>query len=78
MSVMFITVPLIIFLVIVAPLWLILHYRSQRNAGGSLSQDDYELLQALASKAESLQQRIHTLEKILDAETPDWRSHYGS
>ncbi|SHO56383.1 envelope stress response membrane protein PspB [Vibrio quintilis] len=74
MSVMFITVPLIIFMVIVAPLWLVLHYRSKRHSDHGLSEDDFERLQSLSTKAEALQERIHTLEKILDAETPAWRS----
>ncbi|SJN56750.1 envelope stress response membrane protein PspB [Vibrio ruber] len=76
MLVMLVSVPLIVFMVVVAPLWLILHYRSKKRSEGGLSQEDYEQLAALSAKADSLQQRVHTLEKILDDETPNWRSHY--
>ncbi|QMV14296.1 envelope stress response membrane protein PspB [Vibrio spartinae] len=76
MLVMLVSVPLIVFMVVVAPLWLILHYRSKKRSESGLSQEDYEQLAALSAKADSLQQRVHTLEKILDDETPNWRSHY--
>lgn len=69
-------VPLIIFMVIVAPIWLVLHYRSKRNTSGSLSYDDQQQIEALSRKADSLNKRVQTLEKILDSESPNWRNHY--
>ena len=39
-----------------------------------LSQDEYATLQELADRAEKMADRIHTLESILDAEAPQWRS----
>lgn len=74
MSTAFITAPLVIFLIFVAPLWLILHYRSKRKLDQGLSEQEREQLQQLSDKAVKMQQRIQTLEKILDAESPDWRS----
>jgi phage shock protein B len=38
-----------------------------------LSGDEFEQLQALANRAEALQDRIHSLERILDEESPNWR-----
>jgi len=73
MSMSFIMGPIIVFLVVVAPLWLILHYRSQRQASLGLSGEEHEQLQALAMRAEQMQERIITLERILDAEAPQWR-----
>ncbi|MFA0066489.1 envelope stress response membrane protein PspB [Vibrio breoganii] len=75
MSTALITVPLSVFLIFVAPLWLILHYRSKRKLGQGLSGDEREQLQQLSSKAVQMKQRIETLEKILDAESPNWRSN---
>ncbi len=66
-------VPLIVFLVVVAPIWLVLHYRSKRHTGQGLSAEDSAQLQALSDKAERMQERVITLEKILDAESPGWR-----
>ena len=73
MSMGFISVPLVVFMVIVAPLWLILHYRSKRQAGEGLSGEDQKKLETLVARAEDMQERIVTLERILDAEVPRWR-----
>ncbi|MBD1556972.1 envelope stress response membrane protein PspB [Vibrio sp. S9_S30] len=73
MSAAFITAPLIVFLIFVAPIWLVLHYRSKRKTAQGLSDEDFEKLQSLTRHAESMQQRVQTLERILDAESPNWR-----
>lgn len=65
--------PLMAFLIFVAPLWLILHYRGRRQAGQGLSTEEHEKLQSLVMRAEQMQERIKTLEQILDEEAPQWR-----
>lgn len=67
-------VTLIVFMVFVAPIWLILHYRSKKQISQGLSETELRSLQNLAQRAESMSERIQTLESILDAESPDWRS----
>jgi phage shock protein B len=69
-----IVAPIIIFMIFVAPIWLILHYRSKKQMSQGLSEDEYGNLQALADRAEKMADRIHTLESILDAEAPQWRN----
>ncbi len=76
MSTFFLTGPLIVFLIFVAPLWLLLHYRSKRKTDSALSSQDLERLQVLSEKAEAMQSRVDTLERILDAESPTWRRKY--
>ena len=44
MSSFFIAGPLIVFLIFVAPLWLLLHYRSKKKAAGGLSEDEFQKL----------------------------------
>ena len=66
--------PIIIFMVIVAPIWLILHYRSKRQISQGLSAEEDPQLSELSQSADKMSERIQTLEAILDAETPDWRS----
>lgn len=66
--------PVIIFMVIVAPIWLVLHYRSKRQISQGLSAEEYQQLSELSESADKMAERICTLEAILDAETPDWRS----
>ncbi|EOX4440453.1 envelope stress response membrane protein PspB [Vibrio alginolyticus] len=76
MSAFFIAGPVIVFLIFVVPLWLFLHYRSKRKTDSALSSQDLERLQVLSAKAEAMQSRVDTLERILDAESPTWRRKY--
>jgi len=61
-------------MVIVAPIWLILHYRSKGQVSEGLSEEEYVQLSELSELADTMADRIKTLEAILDAETPDWRT----
>ncbi len=71
-------VPTVIFLTIVAPVWIFMHYRGKQRALGSLSQDERGELEALTSQAERMAERVDILESILDNETPGWRSRMHS
>ncbi|MCE9678256.1 envelope stress response membrane protein PspB [Shewanella sp. AS1] len=66
--------PIIVFLVVVAPIWLILHYRSKRQVSQGLTEEEFTELNELISKADKMAQRIETLEAILDSEAPNWRN----
>ncbi len=70
-------VPAILFLVFVAPVWLILHYRSKRQQGAELNEAERRELEDLLSTAEAMGERIATLESILDVEAPGWRERAG-
>jgi phage shock protein B len=67
-------VPAVLFMVIVAPLWLIFHYvtvwKTQRNAGRA----DPGAVNTMWDTARRLEDRVAALEKLLDAEAPGWRS----
>ena len=67
-------VPTVLFLCIVAPTWIFMHYRSKQKAQGSLSEQEIMELETLANHAERMGDRIETLEAILDSETPEWRN----
>jgi len=67
-------VPLILFLTIVAPIWLVLHYRSKKQINQGFSEEEYMQLSELSELADKMTDRIKTLEAILDAESPDWRN----
>lgn len=66
-------VPTVIFMVLVAPAWIFMHYRSKQQAHSALSETERADLETLALQAEAMLERIDTLEAILDAQTPDWR-----
>ena len=70
----FIFVPLVVFLVIVAPLWLILHYWSNSRAKQGLSEEDQHALEDMTQSVEKLTSRISNLEAILDEQHTGWRN----
>jgi|JI71714BRNA_FD_contig_123_44240_length_454_multi_2_in_0_out_1_1 phage shock protein B len=72
----FIGVPLILFMIFVAPIWVIMHYRSKNKMSEGLSDSELAQLNDLANRAEKMADRIKTLEAILDAESPNWRREH--
>lgn len=63
----------IVFLVIVAPIWIIAHYATKSGRAKRLSSEDEALLNDIWESAQRMEERIETLERILDADTPGWR-----
>jgi len=53
-----------------------MHYRTAGKKSVGLSDDEQQSLTELGEIADSMEERISTLESILDAETPDWRAKY--
>lgn len=66
--------PIILFVLVVAPIWIILHYRSKRQMNQGLNEDERESLALLADQAKRIRERVQTLERILDADAPGWRN----
>ncbi len=71
----FLFVTTLVFLTVVVPIWLVMHYRSKRLASTELNEDERHELEILADKAESFAERIEVLEAILDDQAPDWRNN---
>jgi phage shock protein B len=69
----FFFVPVIIFMGLVAPLWLVLHYLSKRRSAKGLVEEDRVELDDLLKTADRLTDRIEILERILDVDSPNWR-----
>lgn len=63
----------ILALVIVVPLWIFLHYVTRWRESRGLSAEDERMLADLWQTARKMEERVRTLETILDAETPGWR-----
>ncbi|HIG44452.1 MAG: envelope stress response membrane protein PspB [bacterium] len=66
-------VPVLVFLVIVAPIWIILHYKSVARTADGLSSGERAELDEMIEVANKMAARIETLEAILDVENPEWR-----
>ncbi len=68
-----ITMPLIVFIVFVAPIWIFAHYATRWRTSKMLSAEDEKMLAELWESAAKMDSRINSLERILDAEVPEWR-----
>ncbi len=68
------TVLPILFLIFVAPLWLFLHYKIKRQISKGFTEQECEMLMAMGEQAETMKERISTLESLLDHEAPEWRN----
>jgi phage shock protein B len=65
-----IEVPLILFMVVVAPIWIIAHYTTRWRMAKTLSPEDEKQFAELWQIAERMEERIDNVERILDAEAP--------
>ena len=63
----------ILFLTVVAPIWLIAHYVTKWKTAKGLSSDEEKLLEDLWQSAQRMETRINTLETILDDREENWR-----
>ncbi len=69
-------VPVVIFLLVVAPIWIIVHYRSKANVVNGLSAGERTELNEMIEVANKMAARIETVESILDVETPGWKENH--
>jgi phage shock protein B len=61
------------FLLVVAPIWIGAHYLTRWRTVRTLSRADERLLGEVWESAQRMQQRMESLERILDADAPGWR-----
>ena len=54
--------------------WLLLHYVTQGREAGSIGVEDEKLLDELHETARRLDERLCTIERIITADHPDWKS----
>ena len=62
------------FIVVVLPIWLIAHYTTRWRTTKTMSSGDEKLLTELWDSLGKMEDRVRTLERILDEEAPDWRT----
>ena len=63
----------ILFLSVVAPIWIVFHYVSKNKQSQGLTNEDEKMLSELWESAKGMEERIDILERILDNEAPGWR-----
>ena len=69
---LFIPIIAITALFIVLP-WIVFHYVTKWKAQATLTTEDENLLDELHELARRLDDRMRTIERIIDAENPAWR-----
>jgi phage shock protein B len=67
----------VLFLTVVAPIWIIAHYVTRWRASRRLTAEDERALADLWQVARRMETRIEALERVLDAEAPGWRTRSG-
>lgn len=63
----------IVAIVLIGLPWLVLHYVTRWKAGNALPVEDERLLDELYELARRLEDRVHTVERIVAADNPDFR-----
>ena len=63
----------IIFMTVVLPIVIVMHYVTKWKATKGLSGDEQRVLEDLWKDSQAMQSRLNALETILDAEVPDWK-----
>lgn len=67
--------PIALFLIFAAPLWMILHYRHRNKTVYELGTNDQNKIAELQQIAEKMEERLMTMENILDSEHSGWRNN---
>jgi phage shock protein B len=67
------TIAVIVFIAVPAPLFIVLHFITKWKQSREISGGDEKMLEDMWLLAQRLEQRLETLETILDSELPDWR-----
>lgn len=63
----------IIFMTVILPLVIVLHYVTKWRESRTLSKEEEKMLEDLWSSAQRMESRINSLETILEDVAPDWR-----
>ena len=64
----------ILLLTVVVPTWIVFHYITKMKTSKGLSTEDEKMLSEVWESTNRMEERIKTLERILDIEAPNWRS----
>lgn len=67
------TIALILFIVIPAPLFIVLHFITKWKQSREISGGDEKMLEDMWLMSQRLEERLESLETILDTELPEWR-----
>lgn len=67
------TIALIVFIAIPAPIFIVLHFITRWKQSREISGGDEEMLEDMWVMSQRMEERLESLETILDSELPEWR-----
>lgn len=67
-------VPIVLGILFIAFPWVLFHYITKWKSAASITTEDENLLDELHDLARRLDDRMSTIERIVQAENPNWRS----
>ena len=66
----------ILMLTVCFPLWIVFHYITKMKTSKGLTPEDETMLSEVWESTSKMEERINTLERILDIEAPTWRQRH--
>ena len=66
----------ILLLTVCLPLWIVFHYITKWKTSKGLTPEDEKMLSEMWESTNRMEERITTLERILDIEAPTWRQRH--
>jgi phage shock protein B len=66
----------ILLLTVCFPLWIVFHYITKMKTSKGLTPEDEKMLSEVWESTNRMEDRIKTLERILDIEAPTWRQRH--
>jgi phage shock protein B len=66
----------VLLLTVVVPTWIVFHYITKWKTSKGLTPEDEKMLSEIWESSNRMEERIVTLERILDIEAPTWRTRH--
>jgi phage shock protein B len=66
----------VLLLTVCFPIWIVFHYITKWKTSKGLTPEDEKMLSEIWESSSRMEERIQTLERILDIETPTWRQRH--
>ena len=66
----------ILLLTVCFPIWIVFHYITKWKTSKGLTSEDEKMLSDVWESTNKMEERINTLERILDIEAPTWRQRH--
>ncbi|NCF50122.1 envelope stress response membrane protein PspB [Gammaproteobacteria bacterium] len=72
------SIALLLFITVALPIFIVLHFITRWKRSREISRDDEQMLEDLWQLSQRLEDRLGTLERILDDDLPERRRRYES